>query len=224
MGRFRRRYTDPRAYLIKRHVLRRRLQRLSPPDAREALTSNEHDVSYVLYLRLTPCLSTRTRPTGTISSTSRRSIAMSPTASNNLETAPLPPAAFPPNTKPEPNTTETTNDEEETTYPEGGLRAWLVVLGSFCGMYDPPYTPNLPPSPATNPKPKASLLRLHEQHQHLQHLPLHAPTSTPQHKLNRLDLQHLHLPDLPVRNLHRSRLRCERSAGSGFCWERIDDG
>jgi len=24
--------------------------------------------------------------------------------------------------------------EEETTYPEGGLEAWLVVFGSFCGM------------------------------------------------------------------------------------------
>jgi hypothetical protein len=23
---------------------------------------------------------------------------------------------------------------DETVYPEGGLRAWLVVLGSFCGM------------------------------------------------------------------------------------------
>jgi hypothetical protein len=26
------------------------------------------------------------------------------------------------------------SDEEETFYPEGGLEAWLVVLGSFCGM------------------------------------------------------------------------------------------
>ena len=26
------------------------------------------------------------------------------------------------------------NDNEDITYPEGGLRAWLVVLGSFCGM------------------------------------------------------------------------------------------
>jgi hypothetical protein len=25
--------------------------------------------------------------------------------------------------------------EDEVTYPEGGLRAWLVVLGSFCGMF-----------------------------------------------------------------------------------------
>ena len=24
--------------------------------------------------------------------------------------------------------------EEEITYPEGGLQAWLVVLGAFCGM------------------------------------------------------------------------------------------
>jgi hypothetical protein len=26
------------------------------------------------------------------------------------------------------------SDEEETTYPEGGVEAWLVVFGSFCGM------------------------------------------------------------------------------------------
>ena len=25
-------------------------------------------------------------------------------------------------------------DEDQTTYPEGGLRAWLVVLGTFCGF------------------------------------------------------------------------------------------
>lgn len=24
--------------------------------------------------------------------------------------------------------------EEEISYPEGGLEAWLVVFGSFCGM------------------------------------------------------------------------------------------
>ena len=26
------------------------------------------------------------------------------------------------------------SDEEEVSYPEGGLEAWLVVFGSFCGM------------------------------------------------------------------------------------------
>jgi hypothetical protein len=26
------------------------------------------------------------------------------------------------------------SDEEEISYPEGGLEAWLVVFGSFCGM------------------------------------------------------------------------------------------
>ncbi|UPX16734.1 uncharacterized protein EKO05_0007121 [Ascochyta rabiei] len=26
------------------------------------------------------------------------------------------------------------NDEEEIFYPEGGLEAWLAVMGSFCGM------------------------------------------------------------------------------------------
>lgn len=36
--------------------------------------------------------------------------------------------------KNEPNPTET-NTPEEPPYPDGGLQAWLVVLGSFCGMY-----------------------------------------------------------------------------------------
>ena len=26
------------------------------------------------------------------------------------------------------------SDEEDISYPEGGLEAWLVVCGSFCGM------------------------------------------------------------------------------------------
>jgi hypothetical protein len=60
---------------------------------------------------------------------------MSPSAIDDFESAPLPPTAFPPNTKEEPNTTEPDASDSETTYPEGGLRAWLVVLGSFCGMY-----------------------------------------------------------------------------------------
>lgn len=30
--------------------------------------------------------------------------------------------------------TTTSDDEEAITYPEGGLRAWLVVFGGFCGM------------------------------------------------------------------------------------------
>lgn len=29
---------------------------------------------------------------------------------------------------------EASTDDEGNTYPEGGLRAWLVVLGGFCGM------------------------------------------------------------------------------------------
>ena len=54
--------------------------------------------------------------------------------------------------------------DEETSYPEGGLRAWLVVLGSFCGMYV-----TLKPSTAMQmlTLANASLLRLHEQHQYL---------------------------------------------------------
>jgi hypothetical protein len=53
---------------------------------------------------------------------------MSSPARDNIETAPFPPNTNSTDTKDEPNTTETTNNEE-TTYPEGGLRAWLVVLG-----------------------------------------------------------------------------------------------
>ena len=64
-------------------------------------------------------------------------------------------------------------DDEETLYPEGGLRAWLVVFGSFCGMY-------VEETPGYEVRkiivPKARLLRLHEQHQYLQHLPVDTPT------------------------------------------------
>ena len=85
------------------------------------------------------------------------------------------------------------------------------------------------PPPSThcskaNQKPKASLLRLHEQHQHIQHLPLHPPTRPLQRELHRLDLQRIHLPDLPVRYFHRSSLRCQRAAGAGVCGECVDDG
>ena len=62
---------------------------------------------------------------------------MSSAASDDLRTAPCPPNAIltdDPKTEPEPNPTETSTPEEPT-YPDGGLQAWLVVLGSFCGMY-----------------------------------------------------------------------------------------
>jgi hypothetical protein len=63
---------------------------------------------------------------------------MPSTARNNLKIPPFLPTAILPDTKDEPNTTETSSDDLETTYPEGGLRAWFVVLGSFCGMYATP--------------------------------------------------------------------------------------
>jgi hypothetical protein len=47
-------------------------------------------------------------------------------------------------TKDESNTTESI-DNEVTSYPDGGLQAWLVVLGSFCGMYLSTQ-PNHPPA------------------------------------------------------------------------------
>lgn len=49
------------------------------------------------------------------------------------EPAPFPPNAISPKAKDECDTVEA-SDEEEISYPEGGLQAWLVVLGSFCGM------------------------------------------------------------------------------------------
>jgi hypothetical protein len=114
------------------------------------------------------------------------------------------------------------SDDEDITYPEGGLRAWLVVFGSFCGMY-------VTSNPAVSCRQrltmaKASLLRLHEQHQHLQHLPIDTPTISLQRKLNRMDFQHVHLPDLLVRHLHWTHLRCQRAAASGLCRKRVDDG
>lgn len=36
--------------------------------------------------------------------------------------------------RPEDAISPTTTNSEELTYPEGGCRAWLVVLGSFCAM------------------------------------------------------------------------------------------
>ena len=153
---------------------------------------------------------------------------MSPPARETVQTAPCPPNAIltdDPKTEPEPNPTET-NTPEELTYPDGGLQAWLVVLGSFCGMYlsTHPIHPPTPTPKANQKKTKASLLRLHEQHQHLQHLPLHPPTRPLQRELHRLDLQRIHLPDLPVRYFHRSSLRCQRAAGAGVCGECVDDG
>lgn len=35
---------------------------------------------------------------------------------------------------PAPAISRCTTSNSESGYPEGGLRAWLVVLGSFCGM------------------------------------------------------------------------------------------
>jgi hypothetical protein len=52
-----------------------------------------------------------------------------------------------------------TSDGEETTYPEGGLRAWLVVFGSFCGMY---VTFDLLRTRQMITMAQASLLRLYE--------------------------------------------------------------
>jgi hypothetical protein len=96
------------------------------------------------------------------------------------------------------------SDGEETAYPEGGLRAWFVVFGSFCGMY---VSFDLVRTRQVITMAQASLLRLHEQHQYLQHLSIHAPVIRLQRKLNRMDIQHLHLPDLLVRHLHRTHFR-----------------
>jgi hypothetical protein len=42
-------------------------------------------------------------------------------------------ATFEKETTKSPEVSET-SDAEEISYPEGGLEAWLVVFGSFCGM------------------------------------------------------------------------------------------
>lgn len=51
---------------------------------------------------------------------------------DDLKAAPCPPSAMSTGVKDEYGIADI--DDEEITYPEGGLQAWLVVLGSFCGM------------------------------------------------------------------------------------------
>ena len=88
---------------------------------------------------------------------------MSAPPGNDEKVTPYPPCPVSNDTEHEHDIVEV-NDNEEITYPEGGLRAWLVVLGSFCGMYV------LFEFVRTMQKitvAKAGLLRLHEQHQHL---------------------------------------------------------
>jgi MFS family permease len=93
---------------------------------------------------------------------------MSSTARDNIETAPSRPNATLADAKDEHDATlETSDDDEETTYPDGGLEAWLVVLGSFCGMYVPSPTLRNTLSKSQQ-RSKTSLLRLYEQHQHIQ--------------------------------------------------------
>jgi hypothetical protein len=52
---------------------------------------------------------------------------------DKIEAPPRPPTADSTNAKNEYDTGEA-SDDEDISYPEGGLQAWLVVLGSFCGM------------------------------------------------------------------------------------------
>ena len=58
---------------------------------------------------------------------------MPQSARDNIETASCPPNAIAASTKDEHDAAEV-SDDEETSYPDGGLQAWLVVLGSFCGL------------------------------------------------------------------------------------------
>lgn len=71
---------------------------------------------------------------------------------------------------------------------------------------------------------KVGLLRIHEQHQHLQHLLDHTPAVALQYELCGMDLQHLHIPHLLVRHLHWTNLRCQRSSASCFHRKCLDDG
>lgn len=107
---------------------------------------------------------------------------MSPPPGNDEKVTPYPPCLVSNDTEHDHDVAEANN--EDITYPEGGLRAWLVVLGSFCGMY---VSSKLVRTMQKITVAKASLLRLHEQHQHLQHLPIYTPTVRLQRKLNRLD-------------------------------------
>lgn len=58
---------------------------------------------------------------------------MSPRTRNNEKVTMYPPRPVSDDAEHERDIAEA-NDNEDITYPEGGLRAWLVVLGSFCGM------------------------------------------------------------------------------------------
>lgn len=58
---------------------------------------------------------------------------MSPPPGNDEKSTPYPPDTLSNRAEDEHNIAEA-SDDEDITYPEGGLRAWLVVFGSFCGM------------------------------------------------------------------------------------------
>jgi hypothetical protein len=58
---------------------------------------------------------------------------MSLMARDDVEAPRRPPTADSTEAKNEYDAAEA-SDDEEISYPEGGLQAWLVVLGSFCGM------------------------------------------------------------------------------------------
>lgn len=58
---------------------------------------------------------------------------MSRSAGDNVEATLCQPGAITTDVKYD-NDTTNVSDCDETSYPEGGLQAWLVVLGSFCGM------------------------------------------------------------------------------------------
>jgi len=60
---------------------------------------------------------------------------MSSSARDNIKTTPFQSDAISADAKDEHATTTETSYNSETSYPDGGLQAWLVVLGSFCGMY-----------------------------------------------------------------------------------------
>jgi hypothetical protein len=58
---------------------------------------------------------------------------MPPNPRGDIEGDLRPPSADQTDAKNEYDSAEA-SDDGEITYPEGGLQAWLVVLGSFCGM------------------------------------------------------------------------------------------
>ncbi len=70
---------------------------------------------------------------------------------------------------------------------------------------------------------QASLLWLHEYHQHIQRIPREESIIGLQREYHRMDLEHIHLPDLFLWYPDRSCVRCSRTKTFGSFRQRLDD-